>query len=877
MTRNQRLFRPCLLGILFLAFGGSAALGSAPSGDEGKESAFEHPYETDEHRVPTLDSSNGALIRNVTIHSAVKPAFVGDVLVLDGRIEAIGEGLEAPDGALIVDGTEKHLAPGVIDTHSHMAIERGINEGTLSITADCDISDVINADDLGLYRALAGGVTTIQCLHGSANAIGGRSEVLKVKWKRTADELRFPDAPQGIKFALGENPKRSNWNSSSPRFPATRSGVETVFHRAFRRTLEYSREHADYEAAVARGEDPAPPRRDVRLDVLAGILSGDVQVHSHCYRQDEILMLLRVAETFGFRIQTLQHVLEGYKVAYEIAKHGAGTSTFSDWWGYKQEAYDAIPQNSALLDEAGVVSSLNSDSGEVIRHLYHEAAKSVRYAGMDRVRALAQVTLNSAIQLGIDDRVGSIEEGKHADLALLTGDPLSIYSKVEWTMVDGRIEFQRRDAFGFDGEAPAAPAAGDPPVAIEASYDPGGGEVLAIVGGTIHPVDSEVAPAIENGTLLIQGGVIVALGESLSIPADAKVLDATGSHVWPGVIALNTPLGLREVGSVRGTIDDGEIGGNQPDLRVASSIHAPSAHIPVTRSNGITRSQTSLQGGGPMRGQSAVIRLTGDTWEESLMIDRDMLHVSFPRVRNDADEKEEPEAVSEMSELLEEAREYARLNEEAERDGVAPPPYDSRLEALAPYARGEKPVALHASNAQTILFAIKFAQEEELDAVLYGVKEGWKVVEAVAASGYPVVVGPVLTVPSSPYDPYDAGYANAAVLHRAGVPLAIMAADSGNTRNVVFHAGMAAAYGLPQHAAVRAVTLGAAEILGIEDRLGSLTPGKIADVVVADGDLLEATTRVTSVVIDGEIQDVGNRQTELYEYWRDRLHDLEAR
>ena len=844
-------------------------------GQDTAESAYEHPYETDAERAPALATNGSALVRGALVYSAVDTPRVADVLVLDGRIRAVGEDLEAPDGVLVLDGRDKHLAPGVIDTHSHMAIERGINEGTLSITADCDISDAINADDTGLYRALAGGVTTIQCLHGSANAIGGRSEVLKVKWGRTADELRFPDAPEGIKFALGENPKRSNWGEGN-RYPATRPGVESVFQRAFRRAREYEAEWRAFELARERGEDPPPVRRDIRLDVLVGILDGSVNVHSHCYRADEILMLMRVAEAFGFRIKTLQHVLEGYKVAHEIARHGAGTSTFSDWWSYKLEAYDAIPQNAALLDEAGAVSTINSDSGELVRHLYHEAGKSVRYAGMDPVRALALATRNGAIQLGIDDRVGTIEVGKDADLVLLDREPLSVYARVLWTMVDGHIEFQRRDAFGLDdGELEVREI--DDVAAVEASYRPSGGEVLAIVGGTLHPVTSA---SIENGTLLVQDGRIVGMGAGVPVPGEATVLDASGKDVWPGVIALDTPLGLIEIGSVKGGQDTREIGGNQPDLRVASSIHAESAHIPVTRSNGVTRSQTTPRGQGPMQGQSAVIRLTGDTWEEALTLDRDMLHIRFPRVENRAEkdkDREEPEAVDELRELLDEARTYARLQEEAGAADVAPPPYDPRLEALVPYARGDKRVAVHARNAQTILYALKFVEEEGLDAVLYGLDEAWKVAEAVADSGLPVVVGPVLTVPSSEYDPYDAAYANAAVLHRAGCTVAIMPSDGSNTRNIPFHAGFAAAYGLPREEALRAITYYPARILGLEEELGSLTPGKLADVVITDGDLLETTTRVTHVLIDGELQDVGNRQTRLYDRFRARLHELQSR
>lgn len=840
-------------------------------GDEGR-SAFEHPSELDADRVPSLDGSHGVLVRGATIHSAVAPAFVGDVLVLDGDIAAVGPGLAAPAGVLELDGRGKHLAPGVIDTHSHMAIDGGVNEGTLSITAECDISDVIAPDDVAIYRALAGGVTTVQCLHGSANAIGGRSEVLKLRWPRHADELRFPGAPQGIKFALGENPKRSNF-APGERYPATRPGVESVFLRAFKRALEYQAEWAGYGEARARGEDPAPPRRDLRLDVLSGILRGDVHVHSHCYRADEILMLLRTAEGFGFRVRTLQHVLEGYKIAHEIAQHGAGTSTFSDWWSYKVEAYDAIPQNAALLDEAGVVSTINSDSDELIRHLYHEAAKSVRYAGLDPVRALRLATLNSAIQLGIDERVGSIEVGKDADLVLLNADPLSVYARVEWTMVDGRFEFQRRDAFGLDG-APVPPRAFPAPAPVEAHFDARAGDLLAIVGGTLHPVVGEDVP---GGTLLVQGGRIVDIGSDVVVPAGAQVIDATGQHVWPGMIALGTSLGLREIGSVRGTLDDAEIGGNQPDVRVASSIHAASEHIPVTRTNGITRSQTAPQGLGPLSGQSAVIRLTGDTWEEALTLDRDMLHLRFPVSANTAEDKKERDEVAVLKKLFAEAREYGRLADEAARQALVPPPFDARLDALVPYARGQKRVAVHADNAQTILYALEFIQDETLDAVLYGATEGWKVVEAIRASGLSVVVGPVLALPSSRYDPYDAAYANAAVLHRAGVEIAIMAQDDDNTRNLPHHAGVAAAYGLPRVEALRSITYTPAKLLGLASELGSLGVGKIADVIVTDGDLLEATSRVSTVLIDGRVQDLGNRQSELYDRYEERLRRLEGR
>lgn len=936
----------------------------------------DHPSELDIDRKPKLATGGNCVIRKATIHSAVGPAFVGDVLVQKGKIAAVGN-VTVPAGTLEIDGSGAHLAPGVVDCHSHIAVNGSVNEGTVSISAEVSIADVVEPDDISIYRALAGGVTTARLLHGSANAIGGRDEVIKLKWKRTADELRVVDRPQGIKFALGENPKRSNSGARGERFPGSRMGVEAVYYRAFSRAREYAQAWADYEAQKLRGEDPEPPRRDVRLEVLAGILKHDVLVHSHCYRADEILMLLRASQHFGFQIATLQHVLEGYKVAYEMAELGIGGSTFGDWWAYKIEAYDAIPQNAALMEEAGVLSSLNSDSAEMMRRLYQEAAKSVRYAKMDPVHALALVTINSAKQLGLDRRTGSIEAGKDADLVLLTGDPLSSLARVRWTMVDGEIEFERRDAFGLDADPPkvtplaegasvptggaskpapllrdasrsegangakdaglpgaakvagaskpaVAPRAADSdvvsapasaitpgapapqgaqgaadvataiaaPIAVSGATEakssmsaaaatsprtptsgrtPGG--VVAITGGTLHPITS---PDIEDGVLLLRDGRILALGKGLPIPAGARTIDATGMHVYPGLIALGTNVGLLEIGSIAATDDQSEPGGNQPDVRVSASINADSAHIAVTRFNGITRAETTPQSGGPIRGQSAVLRLMGDTWEELLMLDRNMLHVEFPRTADDAKDKKESEETKELSRLFKEAREYGRLSDLAAAAGTSHPPHDPRLEALSPYARGEKTVALHADNAQTILYALKFAKEEKLRVVLYGASDAWKVVDALAREQVPVVVGPVLRLPSLRSDPYDAPYANAAVLARAGVPFAIMANDRENVRNLPFHAAMAASFGLPHEEALRTITYYPARILGLDRELGSLAAGKIADVLVTDGDLLEITSRVAYVFIDGQQADLTNRQTELYERYRERLHRLQG-
>lgn len=388
------------------------------------------------------------LIRNATVLTVTKGTIApGSVLVRDGRIAAVGPDIPAPPGARVIDATGQFLMPGIIDCHSHIAVEGSVNEGSVSVSSMVSVADVLDPDDVNIYRGLAGGVTTANVLHGSANAIGGLNAVIKLRWGQDARGLLFEGAPPGIKFALGENPKRSNaipGAQTPPRYPTTRMGVVDVIRQAFVEAREYKKAWDDYRARQRSGGARAvPPRRDLKLEPLVEVLEGRRLVHAHSYRADEILQLLRVAEEFGFRIATLQHVLEGYKVADEIARHGAGASTFSDWWAYKVEAYDAIPHNAALMTERGVVVSINSDSAEEHRHLNQEAAKTMRYGGLTEEQALALITINPARQLRIDGRVGSIEVGKDADLVLYDRHPLSVYAVPQKVFVDGVLTFDR--------------------------------------------------------------------------------------------------------------------------------------------------------------------------------------------------------------------------------------------------------------------------------------------------------------------------------------------------------------------------------------------------------------------------------------------------
>ena len=387
------------------------------------------------------------LVRNATVLTVSHGTLPNtDVLIRNGKIAAIGQNLKAPDGAVVIEATGKFVLPGIIDAHSHTMMDGSVNECTRSVTSMARAQDILNPTAANIYRGLAGGTTSALLLHGSCNSIGGLSATVKFKWGHPAADFPFPGAMPGIKFALGENPKRTNFNvpGLQPRYPATRMGVEETIRDAFTRARDYKRDWDDYRAAVARGDkNVVIPRRNLELEPLVEVLEGKRYVHSHCYRADEILMLIEVADDFGFKVRTFQHVLEGYKVAAEMARHGAGGSTFADFWGYKMEAYDAIPYNAAIMTRHGVIVSINSDSDERARRLNIDAAKMMRYGGLTEDEALKLITLNPAMQLGIDKRVGTIDVGKDADLAIWSAHPLSVYARVEQTFVDGELLFDR--------------------------------------------------------------------------------------------------------------------------------------------------------------------------------------------------------------------------------------------------------------------------------------------------------------------------------------------------------------------------------------------------------------------------------------------------
>ncbi len=845
--------------------------GKAAQSDQTKDD----PCETESDRKPAIKTGGNVLLRGATILPVTgDPLPATDILVRDGKIAKIGKALEGTEGVKVIELAGMFVMPGIIDTHCHFAVSGGVNEGTLSIVPEVRVADVINSEDTQIYRALAGGVTMARLLHGSANVIGGQDAVIKLKYGQDAHALHVKGGPRGVKFALGENVKRTDG-----RFPNTRLGVEAVLVRAFTEAREYRKQWDAYKHAKNEGRPAPEPRRDLRLEALADVLSGDLRVHCHCYRADEILMLLRVCESFGVQVKSLQHVLEGYKVAAEIAKHGATCSPFSDWWAYKFEASDAIPHCAALLHEAGVTVCLKSDDNELMRHLYQEAAKVVKYGGLTENEALKMITLNGAKQLGLDKRTGSIEVGKDADLAIFNGHPLNGYSRVEMTLVEGEVYFQRSPqmkAFAPAAAGPAKPLAKLP--TLPAANEMGS---YALINATVHPVSG---PKIDKATVIVEKGIIKEIRESTKEDSTLKgVMDATGLHVYPGMIDAGTVLGLVEVESARETPDHREGGDFQPDLRASTAINPDSELIPVTRANGVLAVVTRPTGG-IVAGQGALINLRGWVPREMAVVDPLALHVILPggaagigrrspigMAGQGVAPRARDQKVRRLRELFSEALAHDKARKESPET-----PGNPRLEALAPYAKGEKPVFVQASRKAEIEDAIKLADDLKIKIVITGAIDAWKVAAELKKRDIPVVVGPIMALPPERHDPYDAPYACPAKLHAAGVRFCIRSNGDSNTRNLPYHAAMAVAYGLPPEEGLKAVTLYPAQILGAADKLGSIEKGKMANLVVTTGDMLQATTQIVGLYIDGKPVPPTSKQTRLYERYRERLREVKA-
>ncbi|MFW5947244.1 MAG: amidohydrolase family protein, partial [Gemmatimonadota bacterium] len=682
------------------------------------------------------------------------------------------------------------------------------------------------------------------------------------------------------------------------RYPYSRQGVEAIYHQAFSAARTYEAEWQRYR------EDPdafrVPPRRDLRLEALADILNGRTRVHAHSYRADEILMLIDVAERFGFKIDCFTHVLEGYKVADEMARHGACGSTFSDWWHYKLEAFDATPYNAAIMHEHGVLTSLNSDSEQLQTFALYEIQKPVRYGGVPREEALRMYTLYGAQQLMIADRVGSIEVGKHGDIVLLSGDPFDSRTTVEMTIMDGIVYWDRSAEAEYRGlpmrsmpevagaRAPAVSRAtarsltdagdemAESPILTAATSSFGPDEDFALIGATVHPV---TGPAIEDGVVVVRDGRIEAVGPagSVSVPSGVRRLEVEG-HLYPGLTDLSTGLGLQEVGQVATATDLYEVGDYNPHLRAMIGLEPHSATYAVARSNGITTAVTH-QSRGVIPGAGSLIQLRGDTPHRLSILDRAAMIINFPSP--DGREWEEPELEGDeleaLIDLFHRAETFAgtpttRDDPDAPFEAQVHGGEGIMLEALVPVVAGEMPAFFRVSGERDIRTLLRFLDEfPEVRAVIVGGDEAHRVAEALGERGIPVALSTGNGVTGDRDDPHDAAWANAAVLHEAGVPVAFTTEDVANVRNLPHYAARHRAYGLPDDVALRGVTLTPAEILGLGSELGSISPGKRADLILADGDILQLTTTVRRMWIGGaEVDPRDNKHHDLYEAFRDR-------
>ena len=598
-------------------------------------------------------------------------------------------------------------------------------------------------------------------------------------------------------------------------------------------------------------------------------------------------MLVRLSQEFGFKIGAMQHALESYKIAPELAKAGVGVSIFADDWAAKLELFDCIPYAPSILMKAGTNVSINTDGVSGTTAINIDAAKSLRFGGLTEQQALDMLTINPAKELGIDHRTGSIEVGKDGDVVIWDGHPLSVYSKVDTTIIEGEVMFQRRDAFGVD-KSSVAKTKLDAFKYVPYPELPAPGKIYAIVGGTVYPVSG---PSYV-GTVILQDGRIKAAGPKVVVPAGAIKVNAFGMNVYPGFIDAGTTLGLTEFGQVGQATDTRELGTYEPDLVALTAVQAQSEHLPVTRCAGVTTALTTPRGGA-ISGQGSVFDLAGWTGELMGVKPKAALCVTWPgsatafddgRVDvakdddGDADTQDmgggqgfggggDSATSGDIRSYFDKAIKYGRHH-----DSV-----DLGLEAMQPYIEAKLPVLIRARDRASIIAIVDFVKKYKLKAVLVSAPDAWKETKLLADNHIPVI----LTAPGNStltanpvlndWDPYDTPYTTAALLKRGKVPFCFQTDSYADAKNLPQRVGECCAYGLSREDALRAVTLSAAEILGVDDQLGSITPGKLGDVIVCDGDPFELTSNIRYEFIKGQPVELKSKFTRLRDQYMKRV------
>jgi imidazolonepropionase-like amidohydrolase len=855
----------------------------------------------------TWSQPRAVVIRHATVMPATGPALEdGAVAFVDGKIIAVGRNAEVatPPGAEEVDGAGLYVTPGIIDAHSHLGVyaspasfanQEG-NEATAPVTSEVDAEHGFWPQDPGLRRAAAGGITSLLVLPGSANLIGGRGFPVKLHFGRAAAEMRFPGAKDVLKMACGENPRR-NYGEERKMAPSTRMANVAGYRQAFAQARDYLNKLEDWEKKRQKKPDEAgpAPMRDLKLETLAEVLRGNILVQNHCYRADEMAVMLQVAEENGFAIRAFHHALESYKLRDKLAEKGVATATWADWWGFKMEAWDGIPENAGLLWQAGARAVIHSDSQYGIQRLNQEAGKAMwraRESGIPvpEEEALRWVTLHAAWVMGVEDRTGSLEAGKMADVVLWKGHPLSVYARAQRVWADGVVTFDAAagpvDPSDFEvGERAGASArlVAQPAVApalselglaarCDAMKDRACAEPLPVRGDACTAFQGVTVFTgtewLKDASVVVEGGRVarVQAGAAGSLPAGCRAVEGKGRVLTPGLMEAFSGLGLVEVMQEESTNDYGPRGEAAKEpiraaQRAADGINPASALFPVARLGGLATAVT-VPAGGLVSGQSALVATDGSVRRSPLA-----LHINLDNSGRNAVSSSRSEVLERLRELLHDAREYGKRKADFEQNrmrDVSASRLD--LEALQEVLAGRLPVVVFATKVADILAALGLAREYGLKLLIAGGDESWVVAKELAAAKVPVILQPTQNLPKD-FDSLSSRLDSAALLSAAGVKVMFSTlGEPHNARTLAQEAGNAVAWGLPHTEALRAITSNVAEAFGLEG--GRVGQGVPADLVLWNGDPLESSSRPLGMWLAGKQVPLVSRQQALFEKYR---------
>jgi imidazolonepropionase-like amidohydrolase len=868
------------------------ACSSAPA----QKSKPEHGGKTYEEQLPAAVVSRiwqqprPIVIRHALVMPATAPSIRdGAVSFANGKIVAVGPDaqVQTPQGAEEIDAHGMVVTPGIIDAHSHLGVYASPqtlassdgNEATNPVTAEVNAKDSFWPQDPGLRRAAAGGITSLLALPGSANLIGGRGFPVKLHFGRTADEMRFPGAKDGLKMACGENPKRV-YGRGQHKAPSTRMGNIAETRKAWAQARDYMNKLEQWRQ---KGMTDPPPARDLRLETLVGVLKGEILVQNHCYRADEMQDMIDIAHEFGYKIRAFHHGVEAYKLRDVLAKEDIGVATWADWWGGKMELWDAIPQNIGLLQEAGVHADMHSDSEEGIQRLNQEAGKALAAAREMGLRisdddALRWLTINPAWIMGVDNVTGSLEPGKMADVVIWDRNPFSVYARAQRVYADGVVTYDVRTGAtvpsDFELGEPLRTAALQTPKPAEVpQFRATSTELLPVTNGACTTIRNAIGTDGKPLEITLRGGRITSAGSDDRSSSGCQSVDAQGRVLTPGFIDPADALGLVEV-SLEDTGNDSRFrrpegggGGGAHEspihaaLRAADNLDPFSQLLPVARTGGVT-SSISLPESGIVTGQAAWFAMDGSLLRAPLAIG----------VRLGVAGKEElggphAAAIELLRDLLEDARDYGAHKRNYDDNRIRRlSGTRGDLEALQPVLAGKVPLLVKADRVSDLRAAIALGKSFGAKIIFAGAAEGWLIADELAAAKTPVIVDARVDLPVN-FDAVASRQDNAALLAAAGVKiLFVPMGDAHFAHTLPQAAGNAVAFGLPYADAIRAITSNVADAFGLD--AGRLDPGSRGDVVLWSGDPLETSSRAVAMWISGKQVPLTNRQTALFHKYR---------